>query len=257
MIPSRLAASAALILAFAATGGAAAPGGGVPPSATHVAAKVTPEATQAIQRMAAYLKTLTTFQLTSVASNELVLDDGQKLQTNGTVKYKVRRPDGFVINSAWDRKGREYVYDGKKLSVYAPDLGFYGQAPAPPTIRRTLQEVDDKYGIQLPLADLFNWGEAGGEGLDRLTSGFLVGGATVNGVATDHYMFRQPGIDWQIWIQRGAQPLPLKIVITDRNDPARPQYVATLTWNVKPAFTADTFTFRPAANAHPIRLATK
>ena len=36
--------------------------------------------------------------------------------------------------------------------------------------------------------------------------------ATIDGVATDHYAFREADVDWEVWIQKGDQPLPRKLV---------------------------------------------
>lgn len=257
MTSPRLALCAALALGMAVPAAAApaAPAHKPTAAAGGVVRDVTPESAQALKRMSAYLATLGPFQVTSNANLDLVLDDGEKIQTGGVTTYKVKGPDAFVISTAWDRQARDFIYDGKHLTVYAPKLGFYATAAAPPTIRQTLQAADERFGIQLPLADLFRWAEPGGEQLSRLTSGFLVGPATVDGVETDQYAFRQESADWQIWIQRGDQPLPRKVVIVDRKDPAHPQFVATLDWNLHPTFTADTFAFKPPADAHAIRLA--
>jgi hypothetical protein len=45
-------------------------------------------------------------------------------------------------------------------------------------------------------------------------------------------------------------------VIVDRNDPAKPTFVARLQWQLNPAFTDSDFAFVPDANAKRIQLAT-
>jgi hypothetical protein len=50
--------------------------------------------------------------------------------------------------------------------------------------------------------------------MDGVTEGIVVGKAVIEGVPSDHLAFRAPDLDWQIWVQQGAQPLPRKIVIT-------------------------------------------
>jgi len=204
--------------------------------------------------MGAYLKTLTAFQLTSVASLDLVTNDDERVQVDGVANYKVRRPDGFVIQVDTDLKKRTFFYNGKEFTVFAPELGFYATAPAPPTIRQTLDVLWQKFGISLPLEDLFRWSDPDNKRAETLTSGFVVGPATIDGVATDQYAFREGDIDWQIWIQHDGPPLPRKLVIIDRTDPARPAYSARLTWNVNPTLTANDFEFHPGPDAKAIRL---
>jgi glycosyltransferase involved in cell wall biosynthesis len=77
-----------------------------------------------------------------------------------------------------------------------------------------------------------------------------VGNAVIEGVLCDHLAFRAPHVDLQVWVERGAQPLPRKLVITTRDLPNAPQFAVTVTkWNLKPAFTAQTFSFKPPAGA--------
>jgi hypothetical protein len=224
------------------------------PTTTTATTVIQPEALQAMRRMSAYLATLPSFELTSRTSQDVVTRLGERVQLDGVVHYKARRPDGFVIEVDSDRKKRTFYYDGKQFTVYAPDLGFYATAPAPPTIRQTLQMVEAKYGVELPLEDLFRWNDPIASPVENLTAGFVVGPDTVDGVAADQYAFRQSKVDWQIWIQRGAQPLPLKIVIVDQVDPVNPAYVAQLSWNVTAPLSADDFTFHPAKDAKLIRM---
>ncbi|WP_293399871.1 DUF2092 domain-containing protein [Phenylobacterium sp.] len=212
-----------------------------------------PAALQAAEKMGAYLQSLKTFEVTSDVTMG-ALDNGQPRQLKASVDYKVRRPNGFVIESAGEKKARKFIYDGKAFTVFAPKVGYYASVSAPPTIKQTLDVVYDTYGIALPLADLFYWGE-GASPTEAVISASKVGQETIGGAATDHYRYRSTDLEWDIWIQRGAQPLPRKITITTLDDPAKPTYSSVLTWNVAPNFPAGTFAFNPAKDAKPIALA--
>lgn len=228
---------------------------GQPAFAQPAASAVEPEALQALQRMSTYLGTLQSFEITANTTADIVLDDGQKVQFVEDVDYKVRRPDGFVIERTSAYKNRRLVYDGKQLTVFSPRTSFYAQVAAPGTIRETLEAATTRYGIEVPLRDLFRWSEPGGGRVADLKEGFLVGPAKINGVETDQYAFRDDGFDWQIWIARGPQPVPHRIVIVDRSDEARPQFTADLAWRTNPSFAPATFTFQPPKGAMPIRMA--
>jgi hypothetical protein len=252
------------IAAAAAAPAAAAPAA-TPPKATPSKVRrarrtaepegiVEPAAVSALQRMSAYLGTLTAFEVQSQTSRDLVTTDGQRLTLDGVVNYKVRRPDGFVIRVDTDASKRTFYYNGKSFTLFSPDLNFYATAPAPPTILATLDALYDKFGIALPLEDLFRWNDPSMERARSLKSGVSVGKSTIDGVATDQYAFREGDIDWQIWIQQGSEPLPRKVVIVNRTDPAYPTYIAQLTWNVTPTLTDNDFTFQPGPDAKPIRL---
>jgi hypothetical protein len=213
-------------------------------------------AIDAIKDMSNYLMSATTLAITSQGSLDVVTNDGQRIQLDGVTRYKVRKP-GFVIDYESNIKSRRFIYDGKTFTVYSPKLGFYAQAPAPATNREVLDAIYQKYGISLPLEDLFRWGD--GSNADRiqaLKSAYEVGTATIDGVDTDHFAFREADVDWEVWIQKGDQPLPRKLVIVDRTDPARPTFIARLSWQINPTFTDADFTFVPDANAKKIQLAT-
>ena len=215
---------------------------------------IDPEAMEAMKRMSAYLSAQTSFELKTTGAFDLVLDDGQRLQFGDNATFKVRRPDRFVIERVGDYKDRRFTYDGKQLTVSSPRTSYYAQVDAPPTIRETLTLASQRYGIELPLTDLFRWSEPGGGRADEVKEALYVGPAVIDGTPTDHFAFREDEVDWQIWIAQGDAPVPRKIVITDRTDPSSPQYTATLSWNFRPVFDAQTFAFKAPAGALPIRL---
>lgn len=213
-------------------------------------------AVEALNEMSNYLMSAKTLALTSEATRDVVTNDGQKIQLEGVAKYKIRRP-GFVIDYTSDIKNRRFIYDGKNFTVYSPTLGFYATVPAPNTNKAVLDTIYNKFGIALPLEDLFRWGDDGDKSrVKALKSAYKVGSATVRGVETDHFAFREDNVDWELWIQKADPPLPLKISIVDRNDPAKPAFTSFLTWQVNPTFSDADFTFVPDANAKRIELAT-
>src|SRR3982751_261931 len=217
---------------------------------------VEPGAIDALKSMSAYLARATTLAFTSDGSLDVVTGDGQRIQLDGTTQYKIRRP-GFVIDYVSDLKSRRFIYDGKSFTVYSPQLGYYATVAAPATNGEALDTIYKKFGIALPLEDLFRWGDGSTAGrLKAMKSAYSAGTATIDAVETDHYAFREADVDWEVWIQRGNQPLPRKLVIVDRTDPSRPTFMARLNWQVNPAFTDAEFAFVPDANAKRIELAT-
>lgn len=213
-----------------------------------------PEATAALDRMAAYLRTLNSFEIKTQTTIDVVTDAGQRIQIDGTAAYKVKRPDGFVISVDTDWKKRTFYYDGKQFTVFAPELGYYASAPAPATIKETLDVVADKYGIVLPIEDLFRWNDPSSRQTEKLDSAMHIGTITIDGAKTEQYAFRQGMVDWQVWIQVGDQPLPRKLVIIDRSELAQPAYAARLTWTLNPPLKPEDFAFKPTKDAKAIKL---
>ena len=217
--------------------------------------KVDPAAVDALRKMSQYLMSLNTIQIVGVGSLDMVTEAGQRIQFDGTTEYKVKRP-GFVIHFMSDARSRDFYYDGRQFTMYAPNLGYYATVAAPATNREVLDKIYDQYGLRLPLEDLFSWNDVGNERAKNFRSATSFGTVTLDGVKTKHYAFREPEVDWEVWIQEGDQPLPRKLSIVDRTNPARPAFTTRLSWTVNPAFKDSEFTFTPSADSKKIQLAT-
>ena len=87
-----------------------------------------------------------------------ILDNGQKIEIAGKSTYAVRTPDRLRLDLVTDKQERTYFYDGKTVTQYAPVLDYYSVVEAPDTIAKMIAEAEDRYGVRLPLADLFFWG---------------------------------------------------------------------------------------------------
>ena len=212
---------------------------------------VDPQAMAALDKMGAFLRTLRAFEVRSDTTKDEVLDTGQKIQFGATVDLRVRRPDRLRADVSSSRKQRQFFYDGKTFTMYGQRVKYYASVPAQGTIRELLKIANERYGLELPLADLFFWGTDQAR-LDDIKAAMVVGADRIGDVICDHYAFRQDGVDWQIWIESGKVPLPRKLVITTTADEAQPQYVALLTWNLSPKLDDKVFTFVPPKDAHPI-----
>ncbi len=222
-------------------------------AATAPKSVVDPASVAALGRMSAYLRSVHAFQVVMATQKDDVDNYGQLITLNGKTTYRVRSPNAFNIYVAEPGKNRQYFYDGKLLTVYDPKSGFYAHVAAPATIRETLDMAADSYGVRVPLDDLFHW-DQGDAKTSKLTSGHYVGSATLEGQGADQYAFRQPGVDWQIWIAKGDRPVPLRVVIVASDDPARPQFQADLWWKINPQFADDTFVFTAPHNARLIQI---
>lgn len=237
---------AALAVAGLLSGGLAAPAAAAPPDGTKDAAARTidPGAVAALTRMSGYLAGLKSFELTADTTMEAVLRDGHQVEVGGTVRYWVRRPDRIRIDSETDAVTRQYFYDGKTFTLVAPLDGYFARAEAKPTVRETLAFAAQALDVELPLADLMDWG-SDTPPLKLFERGFYVGTAKVGGVATEHYALIGKDLDLEVWIQQGDRPLPLKMAIVDRKAPGNPRFTARLAWTPDVQIPDETFSFKP------------
>jgi len=213
-----------------------------------------PAALAELEQMGAYLRTLKAFQLKADVVTEAVRTDGQKVQIIRAVDLVAKPPTRLFAEVKNDRQRRLFFYDGKQFTLFAPRSSFYATVAAPPTIEKLADELEDKYDLELPLVDLFRWGTPEGD-VRAISSAIDLGPSAINGVTCEQYAFRQEGIDWQLWVQRGDQPLPCRVVITTLTDDARPQHTATYSWNLAPSYDDATFAFRAPSDAKKIPLA--
>jgi hypothetical protein len=237
-------------MAVTAALAAAAARGQAQPPAPAAKAALDPAAVAALDGMGAYLRSLKAFQVKAVTTTEDVLDDGQKVQYSSTTDLvATRNPDRLRADVSSDRQERLYLYDGREFTLYAKRLGYYATAPVPPTLGELTDRLAERYDIQVPLVDLFKWGPSSAAGI---TGAMDLGPSEVDGVTCQHYAFRQEGLDWQIWIQRGDYPLPRRLVATTTTDEARPQFTALYVWNLAPSFNGSAFAFVPPSDAEKI-----
>lgn len=223
-----------------------------PPAGAAPAASAVDQASiQALKDMGAFLQTLKRFWVSTELTGERVLVDGQKLQHTATADMDVERPNKLraLMHSA--RSERELIYDGKTVTLYTPAQKYYSTVEFDGTIGELINRLEARFGVELPLSDLFLWGTAAAP-LDKIESAMNAGQDFVGDDLCDHYAFRQGKIDWQVWITTGSKPLPRKIVITNRADEARPQSVSAINWDLKPTFKDSVFKFTPPKGATKI-----
>ena len=223
-------------------------------SQTTPGAAVDPGAVSALETMSAALRKLAEWGLTADTTTELVLQDGQKIQMTGGVTYKVKEPGSLFADVKSDRRHRQFYYNGKDFTLWSPTLNFYATAEGVNAPLRDLGiRLAQQQNVELPLLDLFVWGTQYAD-KSALTSAIDIGPTTVDGQAVEQFAFRQPGSDWQIWIDT-ASHLPRKLVITSMDDPERPQYTAHLRWDANARYDDATFRFKPPAGATKIDFA--
>lgn len=214
---------------------------------------VDPGAVQALKDMGAHLQSLKRFQVSTELSGERVLADGQKLQHTATAEMDVQRPNKLRARMASARSQRELIFDGKTVTLYTPAQKYYATVAFTGTLADLVEQLEERFGVEIPLSDLFVWGTALAP-LDKIESAMNAGQDFIGDDLCDHYAFRQGKVDWQIWITADGKPLPRKIVITNRADEARPQSVSLIDWNLKPTFGDASFRFTPPKGATQVEI---
>jgi hypothetical protein len=240
----------ALLLTASVVSAQTTPPAASPPPAAN---PVDPASIQALKDMGTYLQTLDRFRTSTSLTGERVLADGQKLMHSASATVDAQRPNRLRARMWSVRSERELVYDGKTVTLYTPAHKYYSSVDFSEPNSVLVGKLEERYGIEIPLSDLFTWGTPAAP-IDKIESAMNAGQDLIGTTLCDHYAFRQGNFDWEIWIATGAQPLPRKLVITNRGDEARPQSVTLMDWNLKPSFNEASFKFTPPKGAQKIEI---
>lgn len=210
------------------------------------------KAAELLRQMSDFLNGLRQFSFHTENSVDTVLPSGQKLQLGRAVDVFVRRPDRLRAQIDGDLLDQELFYDGRSITLFTKKANYYATIEAPPTIEAAMDHAIQSFGLVAPLVDLIY--QKSYEILtEDVQSGFYVGLSSVLGVECHHLAFRGEELDWQIWVENSATPLPKKLVMTTKWVSGAPQFTALLTkWDVSPQLKDSFFIFVAPDNAQKI-----
>jgi hypothetical protein len=212
---------------------------------------VDPEAVSILRHMSEYLSSLKKFSFRTDNTVDLVTRSGQQLQTAAQVEVSIHRPNRFRVNRRGDIAEQEFYFDGTTLTLYGKVVDYYAQMRLSQTvdIDTALDIAREEIGVIAPTSDLFYQNAYEGLMAD-VEEGMVVGAANIGGVDVHHLAFRGSEVDWQIWIDKGNEPLPRKYVITSKWVTGAPQFSASFTdWNTSAQLEDAMFQFSPPAGA--------
>lgn len=213
---------------------------------------VDPAATQILKRMTDYLGGLPQFSVSLQHTLEDMHDE-HRVDLDASARALISRPNKILAEQKLgDQTEQAFYYNGKTLTVCNPGDKVYATEPAPGTIDETLPFVRDTLGLTVPVADLL-YTNAYSLLMQGVTVAMVEGKSVIGGVKCDHLLFSRPGVDFQVWVQDGGPPLPLKYVVTDTTTCLRPSFTTVLSgWNTAPAAPDARFTFDPPQGAKQI-----
>ncbi|RWC30869.1 MAG: DUF2092 domain-containing protein [Mesorhizobium sp.] len=189
------------------------------------------DARKILKAMSDYVGAQKSFSFTYQSSVEAVTNDMQKLEFVSSGTLTAERPDKVRLTRTGGFADVELVFDGKTLSIEGKNLKAYATVEAKGTLE-DLAETLSNAGIEPPAADLFSPDSYSVLG-DDTTQIKHIGSAFVDGVECDYLAARGADVDWQLWIQSGDKPIPLRYVITSKDVVQAPQYTLQISdWKV-------------------------
>jgi hypothetical protein len=205
-----------------------------------------------MKEMSAFLAKQPRFALEAEETLDEVYAGAPRIQLTNVRRAAIQRPSRFASDASGDTLNRSSWYDGKTITALEKEENTYLTVEMPGTIDAVLDKLADEYGIVVPLSDIL-YSDPYATLMAGVVYGEYRGIHLAAGVPCHHLAFSQEDIDWQIWIDAGAQPLPRKIVITYAEEPGAPQYTAVIKrWSLDPKFTEELFHFVPPEGATSI-----
>jgi hypothetical protein len=224
----------------------------LPQLAAGQSEKIDPQAVRLLKAATDFVASQKAFAADTRNTLEIVLTTGQKIQFDHAAKLSVQRPNKLRAERTGDLVEQVFYYDGKSLTLANPSEKYFATVAAPPTLEEMLDFARSRLDIIAPAGDLL-YRNSYDILMTNVSSGFVVGKGIVEGVRCDHLAFRAPHVDWQIWIEEGARPLPRKLVITTRDVVNAPQFSVVVTrWDLQPKQADGMFSFTPAKDAKKV-----
>jgi hypothetical protein len=235
-----------------------APAGQAPDTATGApAASVDPRAARAIlMRMADYLSQVPAFSVRIDSSYDVVQASGQKIEFGERRQLILSRPNRLRVDTERsDGHRTAAVFSGTELVLMDVSGNAYASAPQPGALDDSILHLVSDLRMRLPLAMLL-MKRLPVEFERRVRSVDYVEKAVLFGTPAHHLAARGETVDMQVWVSDSAQPLPLRVVLTYKDEPGQPEFRAQFAdWNVAPAISESTFRAQIPAGAQKVLFA--
>ena len=204
---------------------------------------IDPRAADILQNMSYFLGSKDQYTFKAEVMFDQLINSNRKIQYSAEEKVYLKKNGNLTIEYVSDLGGYKMWYEAGKLTMLELPTNLVATATLPATTDQALNKLEKQYNFTPALSDLmfintFRVLTA------NVISGSYFGTSKVFGVRCDHLAFTQQNIDWQIWVETGKRQIPRKLVITYKDLPGAPQFIAILRdWVIDKPITS--FAFQP------------
>ena len=214
------------------------------------------DADRMLRQMTEYLAGLQSFKVRNFAVDEMTLKSGEKIQATSDSEVAVQRPNRMTSTQRGAGEGLSLWYDGKTMTIACKANNSYESIAAPANLDAAIDKLRKHFKVDAPGADLI-YSRPYDILMEQVVGGRFVGRESVQGTPANHLAFQGEEVDFQIWIQEGNQPLPLRFVITTKTVKEHPQFTVQLSnWDTQPSFSSAEFVYQAPAGAKPVAAVT-
>lgn len=205
--------------------------------------RIDPRADAVLRKMSESLAKSESFTFRSSESVDQFSPTGQQIEVGKDVTIAVHRPGAVMTAIDGEDEKITFIFNDGRVGIANESQKCFATVDAPKTIDAMFDFLADKYGITTPLCDLL-FADPYKTLTEHVRSSEYLGRARIAGQECHHLAFRQDAIDWQIWIEDSDRAVPRKLVITHKELPGYPKFVAFLNdWNLSADPSAETFKF--------------
>jgi hypothetical protein len=217
-------------------------------------ARAADDAVQLLKAMSDYVTSQNNISLTFDSDVEVITPEVEKIQFASSGKMSLSRPDKLRVTRTGGYADVEIVFDGKTVSALGKNINSFTQMDAAGSIDQLIGKLRGMNVVSAPGAD-FLGSRVFDELMDGVISARHIGLGVIDGIECEHLAFRTIDVDWQIWVETGARPIPRKYVITSKGVGAAPQYTLRIKdWKTDAPAGADAFVFVPPSGASKVAL---
>lgn len=220
---------------------------GPPPVDTTVPPPV-PDAIERVQAMSDLLASAPALNIATREVHQWIDQEGEWARLEAACAIDLWRPDALhiTVDGTGDIEiDHTLFYDGWVLTLESHSKKVFSRAEVKPTVDEMLDEVDWRFDLPIPAADML-YSSPFDSLISESTTGSFVAQETVGDRACDRFAFVGPTVDWEIWIEADDDPLPcrLDIVHKEMDGPPRSEVVFASV-DLEPEMTEALFTFEP------------
>lgn len=212
-----------------------------------------------LERMSRYVAGAEGLAFAATAVNVDVPKDGLPTRMSTRIRVAVRRPGQLYAEIESGEVHRRITSNGREVRLADLLANVYAVAQAPGGIDATLDYLGEDLGVFVPLSELLR-----SNPVDGIMEGVLdldyVGLDDVDGVRCHQLSARQADLSWEVWIEDGPRPLPLKLAFHFWTDEGSSTFTAQLSGLALGGHLPDE-TFEPSrasdAREVPLRMVTE
>jgi outer membrane protein assembly factor BamB len=218
--------------------------------------KVDPKALDIVKQVCEAYKEAKSLHV-DVAADTKIQEGDEKREIHVAGSIDQERPNRFALRVRHvgdDKAGLDFVSDGNNLFVQALRFKQYTEAEAPKEIAELGSKLQRLGHVNTGMLFQNLLTENPYESLvDSLTAGAYVGEEKVGETKAHHVAFKQPDMNWELWVAAEGKPVVLKAGVSQGSDDVKVATVETYkNWKFGQTPSKDAFAFKPAADVKKV-----